>query len=353
GFLEEQKLNEERITAEKDVAEAKLAIQQKYMDDYYEANKKGINVIIKELADGMEKQMILDMGVYDYKVQMLVNYRTELKKSGMLTLDFEKYISQQISKTKAEELTYKKKLDDKYVKELQKSLDLELKQREEVTEIRIKLRKEITDKSLSENERELNDAKIWRDQMIRDVEDYGMATERVLIQIEKGYQNMLEDTKEASDEMAELSKELARDMQDNFSDLFFDMFTGELKSIEDYFKAFTNSLIRAWSDMIAKMIVESLKLDQVSFGDINWGKLFNFLPVGGGGTSPIPGEVSDVAGSVLAKRSLAPEGSKTFNYITNNYIKAIDTKSFDEALRNNDKSILGIVASSRRNQGMI
>ena len=53
-----------------------------------------------------------------------------------------------------------------------------------------------------------------------------------------------------------VTDETARAMQRNFSDLFFDIFTGELKTIEDYFKAFTRSLLRAFSDMVAQMLIK-------------------------------------------------------------------------------------------------
>ena len=187
---------------------------------------------------------------------------------------------------------------------------------------------------------------------IQDVESYGIATEKVLLQIEKAYQKMVKSASESGDEMTEYGKEVARDIQNNFSGLFFDAFTGELKTIGDYFKAFTDSLFKVWSDMLAKMIAESLKLDQIKSSFFSLPSLF------GGSTEGVP--VTDIPSLTktttdipsLTKPSLTP--TPVINYITNtkNYINAIDTQSFDRVLRQNSKSVIGIMALNKQNKGM-
>ena len=45
-------------------------------------------------------------------------------------------------------------------------------------------------------------------------------------------------------------------MQSTMSNVFFDFFSGELDSAKDYFAAFGQSIVQAFSDMLAKMLVE-------------------------------------------------------------------------------------------------
>ena len=53
-----------------------------------------------------------------------------------------------------------------------------------------------------------------------------------------------------------LTVETFSSMQSTMSNVFFDFFSGELDSAKDYFAAFGQSILQAFSDMLAKMLVE-------------------------------------------------------------------------------------------------
>lgn len=57
------------------------------------------------------------------------------------------------------------------------------------------------------------------------------------------------------DDLATLARDTAQSMQRSLSDFFFDAFTGKLKSASDYFKSFTQSILRSISDLLAQRVV--------------------------------------------------------------------------------------------------
>jgi len=75
-----------------------------------------------------------------------------------------------------------------------------------------------------------------------------------------GYIDTIEKKyKENSNYMKQLSIHTAEAMQDAFADFFFDAFTGKLETLGDYITSFLNSVLKAFSQVIAQRIVyESL-----------------------------------------------------------------------------------------------
>ena len=66
----------------------------------------------------------------------------------------------------------------------------------------------------------------------------------------------VEENEKSSTAMIQLSERTAWAMQENFSNVFYDGITGELKTFKDYFRAFTDSLARGWSDLMGQMATE-------------------------------------------------------------------------------------------------
>ncbi len=54
--------------------------------------------------------------------------------------------------------------------------------------------------------------------------------------------------------------EVSKAMSQTFSDFFYDAWTGKLKTAEQYFRSFTQSLLRAWADMVSKMLAQEAML---------------------------------------------------------------------------------------------
>lgn len=75
-----------------------------------------------------------------------------------------------------------------------------------------------------------------------------------------GFASALMDLKESATKIFDHIKQLTFDafsaMEDTMSTVFFDAFSGKLESASDYFAAFGESLLRSFSDMLAKMVAE-------------------------------------------------------------------------------------------------
>ena len=120
----------------------------------------------------------------------------------------------------------------------------------------------------------------WR----REWADYGQRpsqeSESVLSD-QKAWEDWKKNGERVFSGMVELSQRTADAMEQNFSDLFFDMWSGELKSLEDYFKAFTDSIGRMFADLMGQFAKQAI------FGALGGGGggggLFGGLFGGGGG----------------------------------------------------------------------
>ena len=80
-------------------------------------------------------------------------------------------------------------------------------------------------------------------------------------------------------------------MSDSFKTLFTDAVSGQLKSFKDYFTAFSNSLTKVWTDMLAQMLANWITTGQMmknantlSSGEL-LGGILGFLGLGGGASA--------------------------------------------------------------------
>ena len=101
--------------------------------------------------------------------------------------------------------------------------------------------------------------------------------------------------------VTEFGVQAAHNIQDAFSDFFYDAFTGELDTARDYFKAFTETITRAWSNMLSKMLMESMQTESLMKGIKGIGGFLSGL-FGGG----------SMAGSYAGPASLATAGNVGF-----------------------------------------
>jgi lambda family phage tail tape measure protein len=84
-------------------------------------------------------------------------------------------------------------------------------------------------------------------------------------------------TEDSFNQLVQLSQRTAERMQDNFSDLFFDIWKGKLKTAEDYFTAFTDSIGRIWSNMAGQMATEAIFGSQSVGGKAGGGGIVGWL----------------------------------------------------------------------------
>lgn len=71
-----------------------------------------------------------------------------------------------------------------------------------------------------------------------------------------GVQDIADNVTSTFTHIRTLTVDTFTSMQSTMSNVFFDFFSGELDSAKDYFAAFGRSILQAFSDMLAKMLVE-------------------------------------------------------------------------------------------------
>lgn len=64
------------------------------------------------------------------------------------------------------------------------------------------------------------------------------------------------DAKTSFDTMVEFANEAGQAIQSTFSDSLYHVFRGDLNSMKDIFASFCDSLLKSWTDMLAKMVVQ-------------------------------------------------------------------------------------------------
>jgi hypothetical protein len=95
-----------------------------------------------------------------------------------------------------------------------------------------------------------------------------------------GFQLGLEQSKQALADWSATGLKAAKDlfsgMQSDFQGLFYDAFTGQLKSAQDYFKAWGEQILKIFSDVLAQMVTKWMQAQMVQgFGNL-FGSLFGF-----------------------------------------------------------------------------
>ena len=85
----------------------------------------------------------------------------------------------------------------------------------------------------------------------------GLAKENTIASgFRAGVQDIADNVTSTFTHIRTLTVDTFTSMQSTMSNVFFDFFSGELDSAKDYFAAFGQSILQAFSDMLAKMLVE-------------------------------------------------------------------------------------------------
>ena len=129
-----------------------------------------------------------------------------------------------------------------------------------------------------------------------------------------GFASALMDLKESATKIFDHIKQLTFDafsaMEDTMSTVFFDAFSGKLESASDYFAAFGESLLRSFSDMLAKMVAEYIAASAaMSAVKGTLGTVFSVI--GGLFSAPTSGATfsqtsTGVAGSAIGNSGFTP-----------------------------------------------
>jgi hypothetical protein len=132
-------------------------------------------------------------------------------------------------------------------------------------------------------------------------------------------------SEESSSYLITLSERTADAIEQNFSDVFFDVWKNKLKSAEDYFMAFTDSLGRMWSDLMGQMVKEAMVGSRG--GGQGIGGLFGWLfdnTTTGSGSDYVPGPYTEantaaIDRSINMPRSYAAPAVEQATVTINNY----------------------------------
>lgn len=97
----------------------------------------------------------------------------------------------------------------------------------------------------------------------------------------RGFKDFLIEASDTYKQGVEFAYNAARAMQDAFSDFFFDAMTGKLKTLTDYWKSFSQTILKYISEILAKQAMVGLFGDGKSSGGM-LGGLLGLKEVGGG-----------------------------------------------------------------------
>jgi len=103
---------------------------------------------------------------------------------------------------------------------------------------------------------------VWvRQELIKENIKKGKSSEDFVRGWDAGLEEMRRDAMTWGQAGYNIFKSFAEQSSGTLSDVLFDGMKGEMKSFEDYFQSFADSLLRAFTDMISKMIVQWLLLE--------------------------------------------------------------------------------------------
>ena len=179
------------------------------------------------------------------------------------------------------------------------------------------------------------------------------------------------DYVEKANAMYEMSKATYVGMRNAFSDIIFDSFTGQVKTMSEYWKGFTNSLMRAWSNAVSNMITNWLLFGdatgQTKTGGV-FGSIMNLVgvvtgtgTVTAGATAAASSKKSSGAGGgfqsgtsyvphkglymLHAGEQVTPAGESKGKSGDNYFVQinAVDSRSFVDMLNKNPDAVVAIV----------
>lgn len=216
--------------------------------------------------------------------------------------------------------------------------------------------------------------------VIAEKEPKGPGSKSWVKKMKAGWKDYLDEAKEKLITVEKLGWQTAVSMERTMSSLFFDAMTGRLKTAQDYFKSFFNSILKMISDMMAQKVMMSFlnmffqgkaKADVggVSAGIISSaiagekggvmkGGLSNMIPAFQGGgitTGPTIGLIGEgsrneavvpLPDNKSIPVKLLGDGGGGVNITFN--ILANDTRGFDELLIKRKDLIIGAVSEAMR-----
>ena len=293
----EENINEERIKASEKALKERLSLEEKILA----FRKKITGELIKLTEDEAAHNIWVKKQEYDERKKLLQELVEEIKR-----IRLEEFLSGALT--------------EETIKKYNELIDLIRKERTELD-------------------------KLYAIKLIKDIEpdpsDFGAGFLKGLEEIGKELANEYEIWKN-------MAKELASSMRDSLSDLFFDSMKGELKSLEDYWKAFTTSVKRMIADMAAQWVMLKAKsvdwlglaASAVSFvGGISGGG-----GTGGGATAPAPGP-----GMINVHQGGFPSFHPGGQNLASNEILAV-LKRGEFVIRDSSAKSIGVEALERMNR---
>jgi hypothetical protein len=121
----------------------------------------------------------------------------------------------------------------------------------------------------------------------REVNAYVEAHSGIWRGLEAGWTSYFNKIGTAFDLGAKAMEDVCKAMESSFSTLFEDVLTNKLKTFKDYFTSLGTSLIKIWSDMLAKMLMKWIGFEQSTQGTTTGGT--NLWKLLGGAVGAIGG----------------------------------------------------------------
>jgi TP901 family phage tail tape measure protein len=146
-------------------------------------------------------------------------------------------------------------------------------------------------------------------------------------------------------EWKKMTRGTAQSMEDSMTNIFFDSMTGQLKSAKEYWKSFTNSILR----YIAEMTARWLLLQAIGGGSAMFGMFAGAGAGGGAGTAGVTGGTAGGAGTMMAHlgglQKMHSGGASRLN--SNEFVRIL--KDNEYVIRDSSAKRIGTQALDRIN----
>lgn len=195
----------------------------------------------------------------------------------------------------------------------------------------------------------------------REIASYIGKTDEITQEQKKAMQAMAEQLRSQSDDvnnnfkiMEELAKNTATNIQNSFADSFFKAFKGELRSAQEVFAAFGESMLQTISNILAQIITYYAIIGPLTKAFPGLEKVFGAFGSYQLGTSYVPqtGLYMLHRGETVTPQSRQDPGGGG-SQVVNYYIHAADARSFSELLHQNRSSVHQIVQENISRRGIL
>jgi len=259
------------------------------------------------------KLIKLSMDEFDYQRYLLIQEVDECRKAGYDKTALAEYEKSEGKRITDDESDYNIKTAQDTINKIQEAKDAAHDKEVKALDVKrqeVELGGELNDvnKTNLDTQLKLMDVDKWQLEMIKQypmlidlINQVGAARKAIIEHVPEeqtlwqaftdGIRQTTSEWGNAAQQWVDIGKTTATSMQSGFSDILFDGMQGDLKSFGDYFGSFCKSIMRAFTDMISKMLVEYITKSAIAKA---FGGLLGGLSGAAGGGAAYTGQTGPV-----------------------------------------------------------